>query len=1138
MKKNGIEVFSGMQRFKKMRFIFKRSLLLLFMSLFFLQVGAKSQVVRLTMNLEDVTIDQAITNVSQKTGYRFLYQMEEVIKYGKRNLSVKDATLEEVLNELLKDTPLSYVIQNDVVIITPAKDEKAQEKPRQIKGKVVDEKSVPLPGVTILIEGTKLGVVTDADGKFKIEIPKMDSTILVFSFIGMETIHYRLSDERKNDEKELVITMKEEVNEMDEVVVTGYANIRKESFTGNTVSVKKEELLKASKTNVIKALQAFDPSFRIKENNQWGSDPNALPEMHIRGESGIGIKQLDPNYTTKGNLQNNPNLPTFIMDGFEISVQKLYDFDINRIESITILKDAAATALYGSRAANGVVVITTVAPKPGKLNVSYSFTGSVVAPDLSDYDLLNAREKLEVEKLAGCYVDEDFQIARDQEYNKKLANIEKGIDTYWLAKPLETVFNHKHSLFIEGGSENVRFGLDLSYNTNKGVMIGSYRDNIGVALYVDYRIGKLQVKNQVSYNLTKSAESPYGDFSKYAYAQPYDTYKDENGKYLERLQDYDKTSTDTDYRENPLYESTLMNYDKSKIEEFINNLSANWYITQHLLLKGTFSITRTVEHGDRFLDPLSKQNAEPLSMTHLYSGELRKSNGESFNWDMNLLLAYNRTFDKHNVNFTVGINTKEDYSESGSAFYKGFPSGSLNSPNYAKEIYEKPTQSEGKSRLFGAIATVNYSFRDIYLFDFSGRIDGSSKFGSDRKYAPFWSTGFGINIHNYAFMDNYKYIDELKIRGSYGQTGNVNFSDYEAKTIYSINDEQWYQTGAGATLTALGNKDLTWETTNTLDVGIELSILNRLFYIKASYYNKKTTDCINSVTVPSSTGFNTYKDNIGEVRNRGYEIDLRMNIIRKQDLYLALFGNLSHNQNRLMKIAQSLRDYNTQVDEYFKTNSRFDGSTSKPFNKYVEGISMNTIWGVRSMGIDPSNGNEVFIRPEGTLTDVWNTSDQVAIGCTDPDAQGSFGFNLTYKNFSLFTNFMYEFGGQRYNQTLVDRVENADIYNENVDKRVLTDRWQKAGDKAKFKKLESGRTGGIETTNPTSRFVQDYNMVSLSSISLGYDFTQPWVKKARLSMLRFEIGAEDLVRWSSVKEERGLSYPFARTINFSLKASF
>ena len=776
MKKNGIGVFDSAQRFEKMRFILKRSLLLLFMSIFFLQVEAESQVVRLTLNLKNVTIDEAITDMIQKTGFRFLYQMEEVLQYGKRDLNVKDATLDEVLKVLLKDTRLSYVVQNDVVIITRAKDEKKEEKPRLIKGKVIDQQGVPLPGVTILIQGTKLGVVTDVDGLFKVEIPKLDSTVLVFSFIGMETINYRLSDDRKNDEKELVITMKEDVTEMEEVVVTGYSNVRKESFTGNTVAIKKDELLKVSKTNVIKALQAFDPSFRIKENNQWGSDPNALPEMSIRGESGIGVKQLDPSYASKGNLQNNPNLPTFIMDGFEISVQKLYDFDLNRIESITILKDAAATALYGSRAANGVVVITTVAPKPGKLNVSYNFTGSVVTPDLSDYNLMDAEEKLKVEVLAGCYVaDNDSQtIQYEQEYNDKLANVAKGVDTYWLSKPLETVFNHKHSLFVEGGSENVRFGLDLNYTTNQGVMIGSYRDNIGAALYIDYRIGSLQVKNQVSYNLTKSAESQYGDFSMYAAAQPYDAYKDENGKYLEVLKNYVNTS-DRD-RVNPLYESTLSNFDKSKIEEFINNLSVNWYMTQHMQLKGTLSITKTVDKSNRFLDPLSKQNSEPLSMTQLYSGELTKSNGDSFTWDMNVLLAYNRSFEKHNLNFSVGINAKEDSSEGNSALYKGFPSGSLSSPNYAKEIYEKPTTSTGQCRLFGAIAAINYSFKDIYLFDFSGRIDGSSKFGSDRKYAPFWSTGFGINIHNYAFMDNYKYIDKLKIRGRYGQTGNVNFS--------------------------------------------------------------------------------------------------------------------------------------------------------------------------------------------------------------------------------------------------------------------------------------------------------------------------------------------------------------------------
>ena len=1104
------------------------------------QTKAFAQNARITVKMQEATIDELIKKVRTETNYRFLYRVEEVNKFGKRNINVKDVTIEEFLQSILSNTQLTYEIENDVIIIRPVKaKESTLQKKRTIKGAVSDSKGETLPGATILLKGTSLGVVTDMDGKFKIEIADQDSIILVVSFVGMQTQEIHVKQAPKDDDKEIVIRLKPDVTEMDEVVITGYANVNKESFTGNTIAVKRDELLKVSKTNVIKALQAFDPSFRIQENNEWGSDPNTLPEMSIRGASGTGIKQLDPNYTTRGNLENNPNLPTFIMDGFEINVQKLYDFDPNRIESITILKDAAATALYGSRAANGVVVITTVTPKPGKINVSYNMTGSVVFPDLSDYNLLNAQEKLDLEELAGCYKDKngDTTFEGEEEYYDKLANIKSGVDTYWLSKPLETVFNHKHSLFVEGGSENIRFGIDLSYNTNKGVMKGSFRDNTGAALYLDYRIGSLQIRNQVSYTITKSEESPYGDFSKYSRAQPYDSYKDENGEYTPTLKNY-KNTADRD-RENPLYESTLFNFDKSKTEEIINNLNANWYITPHLQAKATIGVTRTVTKGEKFLDPLSKRNSKPLSLTQLTSGELTQRSSDYFSWDMNAFISYNRSISKHNINVTMGTNIKETSSNNSSTQYRGFPSGALHSPNYAQEVYQKPSTNEGSSRLFSAFGTINYSYQNIYLFDLTGRIDGSSKFGADKKYAPFWSTGIGINIHNYPFTKNYAYISELKIRGSYGQTGNVNFSDYEAKTMYTLDDESWYQTGAGASLSAFGNKDLKWETTNVLDVGIEVSILDRLLYAKVSYYNKKTVDCINSVTIPSSTGFTTYKDNIGEVRNRGFEIEARGEIIRQKDVHMAIYANLSHNKNTLLKIAESLKAYNKKVDEHFSDiNNQYNGTTNKPFTKYVEGVSMRSIWGVRSLGINPATGEEVFLNPDGSSSDTWQSSNQVVLGTTEPDAQGSFGLNLSYKNFSLFANFMYEFGGQRYNSTLVDRVENADIYSENVDKRVYTSRWQKPGDIAKYKKLESGRNGRPASTRPTSRFVQDYNMVSLNSISLGYDFSKEWLKRTGLSVVRFEIGAEDIARWSSVKEERGLSYPFARTINFSLRASF
>ena len=805
MEKKRKYTFDFHQRWEKMLLILRTAFLMVLITTINFEANASAQIIKVSVRMENATIDEMIKNVRIGTNYRFLYRVEEVNKYGKRDINLQNVSIEEFLRVALEGTKLSYEIEDDVIIIHPSKDDnKKTVEPRKVTGTVMDMQGNTLPGSTILIQGTSLGVVTDVNGKFTLEIPQMDSVVLVVSFVGYETRYVALG----NEQKELTIKLKEDVTEMDEVVVTGYGKVRKESFTGSSVSVSKEQLMKVSKTNVLKALQAFDPSFRIQTNNQWGSDPNALPEMYIRGRSGVGVKQLDPNYTSKGNLQNNPNLPTFIMDGFEISVQKLYDMDPSRIANITILKDAAATALYGSRAANGVVIITTVAPKPGKLNISYGLTGEVTMPDLSAYNLMNAKEKLETEVLAGAFepYQSDVAITLEKRYNAKLNNVVKGIDTYWLSLPLQTAFNHKHSLFVEGGSENLRFGVDLSYYNEDGVMKESFRDRLGAGVTLDYHLKNLQVKNQTTYNITKSKETPYGSFSNYANALPYNVYKDENGRYLEEVESWGESGTFP----NPMYEASLNNFDKSQTEEFINNLSINWNINPYLLLKGQFSLTRQFSNSRRFLDPLSKQNTNPISDYNTTSGELHTTDGNNFNWDMQATLSYNRTINKHNLNVLVGINQRATKTESVSAQYRGFPNGTLNSQNYAEEVYEKPRSSENSTRLVGFLGTLNYSYNNIYLLDASVRMDGSSEFGSDKRFAPFGSFGVGINIHNYKFMKDWGKFDILKIRGTYGETGKVNFPSYVARTTFKILTDEWYKTGLGASLMALGNKDLTW----------------------------------------------------------------------------------------------------------------------------------------------------------------------------------------------------------------------------------------------------------------------------------------------------------------------------------------
>lgn len=1084
--------------------------------------------------------------LKEKSTYEFLYNDEEVDKVKEINAEFTDASVEEILASCLSSTPYAYKIVNNLIIITPREQAKAAAPQSLIlKGKVMDEQGEPLPGATVAIKGASVGVASDIKGEFVLQIPSRE-VVLVFSYIGMQTLEVAVKD-LKDLTKPMLVKMKHDALQMEEVVVTGYGNIRKESFTGSSITVKQEDLMKVSQTNVIAALQVFDPSFRIQTNNQWGSDPNALPEMYIRGRSGIGIKELDKDELSKSSLEHNPNLPTFILDGFEVDVQKVYDLDPSRIESVTILKDAAATAMYGSRAANGVVVITTIAPKPGEVRISYNFTGSVTMPDLSDYNLADAKEKLEIEALSGLY-DPDthpeglYGAMRD--YNQRYQRIQEGVNTDWLSMPLRNAFDHKHSLYIEGGNEDLRYGLDGTYNNADGVMKESYRNRAGVGLYVDYRLKNLQIKNYFSYNYMKAQESPYGAFSDYTKIQPYDRPYDYEGN-LEKTLEFTRDNSNAGLN-NPLYEASLNNFQYNKYDEFIDNISLYWPINNNWLVKGQFSVTKQFTKGERFVDPLSSKvsvKGGNASDQHLV-GDLYLEEGESTRWDGQAFAYYQKSTKGHNLNVSLGMNATSSIQESISSQYRGFPSGKLHSPNYAAEVVQKPQKSQSRSRLFGLLASLNYTWNDIYLLDASARFDGSSEFGANQKWAPFWSGGIGINIHNYTFLKDNDYINQLRLRASYGQTGKVNFPPYSATTMYEaqFDDNEWYITGYGVKLKGLGNKDLTWETTNKLNIGADLQLWKNRIILTGEWYYDKTVDLITDVTLPTSSGFVSYKDNMGEIENKGLELSLRLNLLQDKDYNLAVWGNIAHNKNKILKISESLKAYNLQVEKYYaeaekKQNTNWgarDQKFAKPIPKYEEGGSLTSIFAMRSLGIDPTSGNELFVNRDGTITQEWKASQEVIVGNTEPKAQGSFGFNAGWQNLSLFVSFMYEWGAQAYNTTLVNDVENADIEHRNVDRRVLTDRWQQPGNVVPLKNIKDRSI----TSLPSSRFVQDNNIVSLNAVTLSYDFPTEWIRRIGLSTLRLEASTNDIARFSTIRQERGLSYPYARTVSFSLKANF
>lgn len=1000
-----------------------------------------------------------------------------------------------------------------------------------VYGRVIEKLSKePMVGVTIRLDGHSTGVITDINGCYVLTLPEKGG-LVIYSYIGFETRKIKVTSRQKVD-----VQMVEATESIQEVIVTGYNSIQKESFTGNTTKIEKEDLLKVNPNNLISAIQTFDPSFRIQENLAAGSDPNSLPQFVLRGQTGIGettLGQTSTSSISREVLSGNSNLPIFILDGFEVDVEKIYDLDMNSIHSINILKDAAATAMYGSRAANGVIVIERRAPEAGKFRVQYSGVLSAELPDLSSYNLVNAREKLETERLAGLYDSNTPEIdPYTNGYYQRLNNVLTGVDTYWLSQGLRTALNHKHSVFIDGGENDVRWGVELGFRGTEGVMKHSSRKNANAAFYVDYRIGGLQIKNKVTYTYNKSTDVPFNSFSDYSHLLPYMRLYDENGDYVRRLEKFDGASGT---QVNPLYEINFYNsFDHSGYDEVTDDLSLNWRITDGLRLRGQFSVLMRNSTGDLYKDPAS---ASYSASTGNINGEKTESTQKRTVIDGSLSLMYNNTFKGHNLNICLSSNMRQTQSTASETRYRGFPGGDLVSSNYAAEVYGKPSSSDNTTRLVGALLTSNYTYNNIYLADLTGRIDGSSEFGSDKRWSMFWSTGAGINIHNYDFMKSNELFSMLKFRASYGLTGKTNFSLYSAKDMYQLQTDSWYPTGYGVFLYQMGNPNLKWERKYTLDYGVEIGLWHDKIYLKASAYDERTIDLITDYTIPSSTGFTSYKENMGKVKNTGVELELRARFYSDRNWLFQLYGSFARNKNTIIEISQAMRDYNKRVEELFSgynPESSSDSKYAKTYLKYYEGASLTSIYGMKSLGISPTNGKEIYLRRNGDVTDVWSADEWTIIGDTAPKGQGSFGYTLSYKQLSMFASFLYTFGGDAYNNTLVSYVENADIKNDNVDKRVLLDRWQKPGDITTMKDIRDRNV----TTGASSRFVQKNNTLQWSSLTMSYNFRPEQLKKLHLSDLRLSFTMNDLFYWSTIRQERGLDYPYSRSFNLTTNIIF
>ena len=610
---------------------------------------------------------------------------------------------------------------------------------------------------------------------------------------------------------------------------------------------------------------------------------------------------------------------------------------------------------------------------------------------------------------------------------------------------------------------------------------------------------------------------------------PYYRDKDENGNYVKFIE-YKPMGAGTSKAMivNPLYNTQFPNKDMSENFNVTDNFSIECAILENLRVNVAASFTKGTARSEIFK---SMNHTDFTSETDLTKkGSYSKSTGESFTWSLNASINYNLVKGKHMVSLFGRWNVDENKGNSISLSAKGFPNDNMTDFLFAFEMDNRVNGAESTSRSVGVIGQISYMYDLRYSMDFSVRGDLSSQFGSNTGMAPFWAIGARWNMHKERWLEN-SFVSNLVLRGSYGIVGSQSYEPYQATEMYSFEELMFPYPATdvlGAELKGIGNDDLGWSKTKNRSVSMEAGFFNNRLNLSASYYNNLTENLLLSYTLPPSVGFSTMTMNVGAVKNEGIDLALNGLIINdyEKQLQWNVGINATHNRNVVQKISNVLKALN---EENLK-------SEDEPLPIYEEGKSMNQLFVVRSLGIDPATGQEVYLKRNGEKTYVWDAADKVSMGDSQPKWSGALSSSVIYGNWSVNLGFSYSLGAHVYNQTLVNKIENSSVAY-NLDRRAIKGRWAEDNRDAKYKSISI-----IGNSTPmSSRFVQKENKLSFSSISVGYRFDPKnfkFLQACRIANISLNFTMNDIAVISTIKQERGLDYPFARSFNLSLSVLF
>ena len=1057
--------------------LLKMKLTLLLLMAFVIEVSATvySQSVKFNFDIKNEKVADVLEKIESSSNFRFFYQREQVDVNRMVDLTASDNTVEELLNMLFDKQDIGYKVMEDNLVLllsdeTLKKEILEQQQQNRITGTVTDKNGAPVPGANVIVTGTAQGTITDIAGKYSIEVPQ-EATSLTFTFVGMEPKEVAIGTLTQID-----VTMAESSFGLDEVVVIGYGTQTRKDITGSISSVKATSLEKRSIASVTQGLQGLVPGLNIAERN---ASPGQLGAITIRGASSI----------TAGTD------PLWVVDGFPTDQRNAASLNPSDIESVEVLKDASATAIFGSRGSNGVILVTTKSGKSGAAQFDVNVSGGVSSvPSSFRVEQLNAQEYVQY------YTEKNGGVLPPS-----LSYWDGKTDTDWQDLIYQNAVYQNYNISAHGGSDKINYLISANYIDHEGVIIGEGEKKYSTLLKVDYHASKrVKFGLNVAPNLTQiKRSSPYSDWSSLqaqaTLLPPTLPVKRTDGTYA-----YAGDVSGMYPIGNPL--ETAETYRQTyELFRMLAGLNLSIEILKGLTFRSDFS-TNLGSDKSKLL-----YNAPGPRFDLPSTSRLTVSQGQQFNWLNENTLTYKKTWAKHSFDIVGGVTAQKNHNESvtGSVSELQILGPEVLSIGNSSTL----TASNGISEnsIVSLLGRFNYSFNDKYLLTGTVRRDGSSRFGINNRYKTFYAFALGWRLSEENFIKNLGFVDNAKVRLSYGTTGSNDITDYVSRASYFPTNQSF----GGTPVTGIrqgdpGNPDLTWEFSEKLDAGIDLTLFNGVFTLIFDYYDNTTTGLILSRNIVPSSGYGGYLKNIGSMRNWGFELSPAFRIINQKDFTWSLGGNVTHNNQEILDLGGDSEIFN------------FFGALRR-----VVGGELQQMRGTKNIGIareGQSYPAQPTIKPGEVVYEDYDKNGSIGnflsgdgqlYGDTNLDWVYGINTNLSYKNLSLSAlitgqqgAFVYDFIQIQVSAPIQPLV--------NISKEFWYDGRYVSESQPGNGKTPSAAAAGSDGILPVSLFgVQKTDFLRIRNITLSYTIPEPVLKKiGNIKNVTAFTTVENLFTWT------------------------